>query len=473
MLGDTVADGQNRRGCHFDESRKPVSEPVLTHPKFDFGRRSAPLDAFCAETCDGLFYLSHASILVRLNGKTLLFDPVLAKPPHLGSWLFYPEMEMDRRMLEVDAVLVSHQHQDHYDAEFLKMLPATTPIYILDGRPQFAALLEGEGIAYTLLPAETLTDLGDGIQVIGINHEYNGIDAALAVSNGQFTVYHGNDCFVSNDKLDVVLAAFPRIDVACIPFAYVHWYPFLLEEVDEDWKGAEATRLIDEYLDYGLRQTSRLNPAVAIPFGANMFYADDIYCEHNKAVLSPFDFKDYADRVGYPLRGRIAPLFAGDAVYSRGPDGARSLAVVQRPFDRQALFEGFNRYLRQVTETGVGLDLRDIQALSRADVEDHGFIADRIAGIDLAEDHVLFISNADQPDWGVVAIDLKTRRTARVDKVAEGRPYHHFRLNDLAYKAYFSQAFTFNEIVASSQFKLVRRPNLYNLEVLKIINNVL
>ena len=44
---------------------------------------------------------------------------------------------------------------------------------------------------------------------------------------------------------------------------------------------------------------------------------------------------------------------------------------------------------------------------------------------------------------------------------------------DLAYKAYFSQAFTFNEIVASSQFRLVRRPNLYNLEVLKIINNVL
>lgn len=445
----------------------------MTHPKFDFGRRSAPLDAFYADASDGLFYLSHASILVRLNGKTLLFDPVLAKPPHLGSWLFYPEMEMDRRVLEVDAVLVSHQHQDHYDADFLKMLPATTPIYILDGRPQFAALLDGEGIAYRSIPSETVVDLGHGIQVIGIHHEYNGIDAALAVSNGQFTVYHGNDCFVSNDKLDIVLAAFPRIDVACIPFAYVHWYPFLLEEVDEDWKGAEATRLINQYLDYGLKQTTHLDPAVAIPFGANMFYADDIYCEHNKAVLSPFDFKDYAERVGYPLKDRILPLFGGDAVYSRGPAGKRVLSVVQKPFDRQALFDGFNRYLAKVNETGVGLDLRDIQALSRDQVEAIGFVAERIAAIDLGEDHVVYISNADQPDWGVVAVDLKTRRAARVEAVTEGVPYHHFRLTDLAYKAYFSQAFTFNEIVASSQFKLVRRPNLYNLEVLKIINNVL
>ena len=445
-------------------------QPV-THPKFEPGRRSASLDAFFANDRDGLFYLSHASILVRLNGKTLLFDPVLAKPPHLGSWLFYPEMEMDRRMLEVDAVLVSHQHQDHYDADFLKMLPPSTPIYILDGRPQFEALLDAEGIAYTLLPSETVSDLGHGIQVIGIHHEYNGIDAALAVSNGAFTVYHGNDCFVSNARLDVVLGAFPRIDVACVPFAYVHWYPFLLEEVDEAWKASEATRLINQYLDIGLRQIEHLEPAVAIPFGANMFYADDIDCEHNKAVLSPFDFKAYAERIGHPMQDRIAALFAGDTVYRRS--AGQPLEVVQKPFDQQALFDGFNRYLRQVTKTGVGLDLRDIKALSRTDVDDLDFIDERLAGVDLAQDHVVFISNAEQRDWGIVAIDLKARRATRVTAIVEDAPFHHFRLTDLAYKAYFSQAFTFNEIVASSQFKLVRRPNVYNLEVLKIINNVL
>ena len=40
------------------------------------------LKQFFIQKNDGVYYLSHASIVVSLNGKKYLFDPVLAKPPH-------------------------------------------------------------------------------------------------------------------------------------------------------------------------------------------------------------------------------------------------------------------------------------------------------------------------------------------------------------------------------------------------------
>jgi len=84
---------------------------------------SQRLDRFWEDKRGGSFYASHASVLVRLSGKVLFFDPVLVAPLHLGSWLFFPKMILDRRLFKVEAVSIPHQHRDHCDADFLKQLP--------------------------------------------------------------------------------------------------------------------------------------------------------------------------------------------------------------------------------------------------------------------------------------------------------------------------------------------------------------
>jgi L-ascorbate metabolism protein UlaG (beta-lactamase superfamily) len=438
-----------------------------------FGGVSPSVDQFYRRDVDGMLYVSHASILVSLNAKKFLFDPVLAKPPHLGSWLFYPEMQRDDRLLEVDGVFVSHQHQDHFDIDFLKLLPQSTPIYIVAGRPQFSEMLKREDIPFIELPENQKFDLGDGISCVGILHEYNGIDAALAISNGDFTVFHGNDCFVSNEKLKIIKEVYPHINVACIPFAYVHWYPFLLDEVDADWKEDEANRLINKYLNYGLQQVKFLRPDVAIPFGANMFYCDDISSAHNKAVLSPFDFKNYADTTEFILAKHILPLFSGDTILSIGGTQKRKLEIGQKEFSLEELHAGFERYLAYIREKGTGFDASAIEKLQAHELQDLAFILKRIDYLEPIPNQNIYISNIDDSSFGLIEIDLQNMAVVKRETTDESISFHHFRLTDLAYKAYMSQQYSLNEVVASSRFRLIRKPNKYCLDVLKIVNNAL
>ena len=71
---------------------------------------------------NGVFYLGHASILVSLDGKKILFDPILLSSPYGDAWTFFPSQIKDPRFYEVDCVVISHMHQDHYDVEFLKKI---------------------------------------------------------------------------------------------------------------------------------------------------------------------------------------------------------------------------------------------------------------------------------------------------------------------------------------------------------------
>lgn len=431
------------------------------------------LAKFCAEGIDGVYYLSHASIMVSLNGKKYLFDPVLAKPPHLGSWLFYPEMKMDSCLLDVDGIFISHQHQDHFDIDFIKLLPVEAKIFIVSGRPQFSKILHDHGISFIEVPENVVFDLGDGVTCMGITHEYNGIDSAITISNGKLTVYHGNDCFVSNEKLKIIKNHYPKINIACIPFGYVHWYPFLLDDVDEVWKDEEANRLIRKYLNYGLSQIEYINPEIAIPFGANMFYFDDTESDHNKAVVSPFDFKEYAIDQSFRLEEVIHTLFGGDFILSLECNGIRHLETHSANMTRVGLMSGLKKYIEYVREHGTGFDAASIENLRLEDISDVDFISKRLSDIDLLHEQIIYVSNSEHPEIGFVSIDLQSKMARKVPGIDSQIPYHWFKLTDLAYKAYFSQKFTFNEIIASSRFRLSRNPNHYDLDVLKILNNIL
>lgn len=432
-----------------------------------------PLDRiqdFLDSGLDGVYYLSHASTLVVLSGVKILFDPVLARPPHFGSWLFYPLMHFHESLLEVDYCIVSHQHQDHFDADFLGRLSRNTEILIVEGRPQFEKMLSSNFIKYKTIKSRRLSKLCKDIVFYAVNHPVNGIDSAIAVANKNLSFYHGNDCYLEPYILKVMRQEIGEIDIACIPFAYIHWYPFLVNNMTDDEKVSEEARLVGMYMDFGISQIEALHPKVAIPFGANMFYNDDLTSRHNTSIKNPLDFKNYVDHKSPLLSPIVHPLFAGSIITKN----KSSVAIDGGNLSREDLNKGFTEYLPHATRLKNNeqkkYDHIDINCNTKLD-----FILERLLTNNLSMKrirHNIYISS-DQSKTKIIHISLQDYEVKYVDHISKQVDFHYFLLSEFVYKIYLSGAVKLGEVIASSQFTVTRIPNKYNLEALKYINNVL
>ena len=418
---------------------------------------------------DGLFYMGHASILGVFSGRKILFDPVILSRPYANAWAFFPPQVEDPSIFDVDAVVVSHIHQDHYDIEYLKSLNGRAKIIILGGRASFVQDLQSDKINNLfVIEPETVTELFPGVSIYGVLHETNGIDSSCVVFNDNFCIYHGNDNYLQPSSLKKFTEIGRRIDVACIPYAYIHWYPFLLDygPGKEAEKAAEADRLVKLYFDDCITSAPLLRSKVVIPFGANLLLDDgDAYSAINLAVKTPVEFYEYAkDHTPRSIHDSIKPMLAGDSC---------------------GILEGeLNITIHNIYDSSSYRAQADVFLKSRQPRKgDDGWIP---------IDKQLFI---DQLDWRLkslgerhqntirlelnylnellrIEIDLDSHVSRFVDRFSEGKPYHHFTLDPIASGLWLNGS-RFEEIIGSRRFTLRREPNVYSKDVLRIVSTII
>ena len=74
---------------------------------------------------DGILWLGHASVYIRLNGVSVLIDPVFGEPSLIKRFVAVPNpLEKIKR---VDYILVTHDHRDHCDETTLKQFAEKFP----------------------------------------------------------------------------------------------------------------------------------------------------------------------------------------------------------------------------------------------------------------------------------------------------------------------------------------------------------
>jgi len=182
------------------------------------------LDLIRGETTEPrLAWLGHASFLGSLGGHRFLIDPVFS---HHAGWLYrryLPPPLTIGQLPELEAVMVTHNHYDHLDAELIRALPREVAVVVPVGmgpwmrRRGRKGVIELEwwqpaevgGLHITLVPAchwsrrsvfDTNRVLWGGYVIQGYGH----------------SVYHSGDT-AWFEGFGEIGRRFPEIDAAMLP----------------------------------------------------------------------------------------------------------------------------------------------------------------------------------------------------------------------------------------------------------------
>ena len=432
----------------------------------NFNQKSKDLTKFLKSNDDGVFYTGHASILVRLNNKKYLFDYINNINFYGNSWIFFPNQIIDNRLFDVDGVFVSHIHQDHYDPSLLrKFQKKKVPIFILDGRPGFKLSLKKEKIKVKYIPVKKKTYLDKNTWVYGCLHEYNDIDSSMLISNNNLSVYHGNDNFITEKSLVPFKKKVGHVDVACIPFAYINYYPYLLNGISKKVSKAEAIRIESLFMDYGIKQSKILKPEIIIPFGSNLFHLDDPKCEMNKGVATPVDFVNYAKIKHKQQSDKYKTMLSGSFCLKNNDKISIFYENISRTkFDKELI--KFTNKKKQLS--------KNIKAIKEVPITKNKleFIRNKIRLNKNKINHSIVISKKSHTKEKII-INLKTNNVICCKQTSIPENCHYFIVQDNEFNLWLNNKITFEEVLGTRRFRYNRNPNIYRVEINQIYTNFL
>ncbi len=166
----------------------------------------------------------HATLVVRLGGKTLLVDPMLSPP---GAMPPIPDTPNDRRnplvplpdldLAPIDAVLVTHTHPDHFDAAAAERLPEGLPILC---QPEDEEHLRSSGFPDVRPIMESLMWESIEFRRTGGRHGTGEIGLAMAPVSGfvlhtpdEPTLYIAGDTILCPEVKDALAKYQPQVTV--------------------------------------------------------------------------------------------------------------------------------------------------------------------------------------------------------------------------------------------------------------------
>lgn len=177
-------------------------------------------------------WLGHAGVLLEIDGKRVLIDPVFSRRASFLSWAgpkrFQPAPIQVADLPAIDAVLISHDHYDHLDKAVICALAAKTSGFhvplgvgaILEswGIPKAGiheyAWWEGrtaDGVTYTAVPARHFSGRG-------LFDRFQTLWCGWVVAGNRRRIYHSGDTGITPQFREIG-DAFGPFDLAFIKMA--------------------------------------------------------------------------------------------------------------------------------------------------------------------------------------------------------------------------------------------------------------
>jgi UDP-MurNAc hydroxylase len=300
--------------------------------------------------------LGHAGLRIDGPGVRVLADPwVSSGGAFLGAWFPFPDNAHlpDPLLRSVDTVVVSHEHLDHLDLDFLAALPDDVAIVV----PRYPSTimqrrLHAAGrrrvIVLDSWERYPLGDRGDWLTVITeqcpMSH-----DAAVLFSVGGRSVLHANDARISLSQVRRAMEEVGgTLDVMGVQMSGASWHP-----VRYDYESADRDRISEAKRVGKFKAVTRLvrsvRPRLVLPYAGPPCFLDPDLFELNGGLHGPGIFPDQREALAW-LQDRLPDqsatyLLPGDRVELK--DLAVSRDTHWRDFSLDSTPEQRRRYLEE------------------------------------------------------------------------------------------------------------------------------
>lgn len=142
--------------------------------------------------------LGHCSLVVETNGKKIIVDP---------GYHTAEEQEKERNL---DLVLITHEHSDHFSIESLKEIIKNNPDVLVITNDGVGKILKAEGIKYQVLKDKVAEEIiGVEIEAHDCRHEEIFQDFGQVLNTAFFIdkrLFVGGDSFYNPGKPVEILA---------------------------------------------------------------------------------------------------------------------------------------------------------------------------------------------------------------------------------------------------------------------------
>ena len=223
-------------------------------------------------------HIGHASLLIEVDGITILSDPWWRGPCFGAQWWIYPAPFLEAlKDIQVNYIYISHGHHDHFHPGTLKTFDRSTKILISNstGIAESVREIGFEVIGFEGQEEVALTDKVR-IRIIPTHND----DTLMTVTDGYETCVNVNDALhsaplsVQDTFIARLKSIFPRIDYLFCGYGVASHFPNCYEIPGKD-RALTAGHRQQYFNRQWVRIVDGIQPRFGFPFAADVVFLEN------------------------------------------------------------------------------------------------------------------------------------------------------------------------------------------------------
>ncbi|MFJ8261824.1 MBL fold metallo-hydrolase [Rummeliibacillus sp. NPDC094406] len=262
-----------------------------------------------------VYYLTDACVLLEYKDKKIICDPWLTESICYGGLYHYPPIQLKiENYIDVDAIYISHIHEDHLDSMTLNFYDKKIPILIHCYEEKhvlnklrsigFENIIEishkesyfiDADFSIEILAADNCDPLicnkFFGCQVSQGYEKSLQIDSMAIFKGGDYAVVNTNDCpyELSSPMNQYIKKKYKKIDYLLTSYNGASPYPQCFENFTHDEKLIEKEKIQLKCLNRLVKYCKDLKPTYVLPFAAQRVIGGEMWHLNQYTAATPFE----------------------------------------------------------------------------------------------------------------------------------------------------------------------------------------